>query len=247
MEGIPDHFPDDRIWQLVQHLFPIELLFVNDRVIVKSPQRLAHAILYRIKEKLPFEKMPHYFGPPREVKLVATKWVAHHLWDEFKRILKTSAPEVLQNAELSVFDAYRRAKTIRYNHLINAERVPVPPHLPSSADFDLIKDLIPEDILYIRARPAIFTPQKFFHAIVYMMKEHSFFGSLPLYFGPNNDVRVVTRRFVFHHYWETMKARIEHFRPSWAEGADLTLFDGMKRSDNPEPLFRRRPSQGRAK
>ena len=34
--------------------------------------------------------MPLYFGPPREVQLVAVKWVAHHLWDEFKRV-----PDVL--------------------------------------------------------------------------------------------------------------------------------------------------------
>jgi DNA invertase Pin-like site-specific DNA recombinase/transposase len=243
MEGVPEHFLNDQTWRLVQHLFPPEFLFVNGMSVVKSPQRLAHAILYRIKERIPFRVMPFYFGPPREVELIAIKWVAHHLWDEFKRILQTSAPEVLRDADLTIFNAYRRSKTFRYRHLMNADRQPIPPHLPSDADFELMKDLVPEEILCIRGGPAVLDPSRFFHALVFMMKEHSLFGRLPLYFGSNHDVRVITRRFVFHHYWDAMKARIQHFEPRWTNGADLTLFDHMKRSSNPEPGFRRRPSR----
>lgn len=243
LNGIPEHFLDDQTWRLVQHLFPPELLFVNGTNVVQSSQRLAHAILYRIKERIPFATMPLYFGPPREVQLVAVKWVAHHLWDEFKRILQTAAPNVLLDADLTVFDTYKRSTTFRYRHLMNTERELVPAHLPTNADFELMKDLIPEEILCIRAGPAILDPARFFHALLYMMKEHSLFGRLPLYFGSNHDVRVITRRFVFHHYWDTMKARIEYFEPDWAKEADLTLFDTMKRSPSPEPAFRRRPGR----
>lgn len=243
LDGIPAHSPDDNHWRMVQHLFPPELLLVNDKVAVKTPRRLAHAILYRIKEKIPFEAMPQYFGISEDVKLVATKWVAHHLWDEFKRIFQELAPEVLLNADLTIFDTYRRSKRIRYRHLIEMDRRPIPPHLPSTADFELVKDLIPDDILCIRGGPAVMDAHQFFHAIVYMLKEKSLFGRLPLYFGSNYDIRVITRRLVFHHYWDAMKARVEHFRPDWSEDADLSLFDSMKRSSNPDPVFRRRPDR----
>lgn len=240
VDGIPEHFPDDKTWSLVQHLFPTELLFLKDQLAMVSPQRLAHAILYRAREKIPFAIMPAHFGDPEKVQLIVKKWVFHHLWDEFKRILNEHAPEVLRNADLKVFDRYRRGRLTRYRDLINAERLPAPPHEPTSADFAFFKDLIPEVVLCIRGGPAIMTPTKFFHAIVFMLKERTMFGGLPAYFGDNYDTRVVMRKFVRHHLWDTMRARIEHFEPQWAKGVDLTLFDTLAKSISAEPGFRRR-------
>jgi hypothetical protein len=62
--GTPEHLPDDATWSLVQHLFPSELLFVHEEVAIKSPQRLAHAILYRVREKIPFAAMRSGRRPP---------------------------------------------------------------------------------------------------------------------------------------------------------------------------------------
>lgn len=240
VEGIPAHAPDEKTWNLIQHLFPPELLFVNDDAVIKSPQRLAHAILFRLREPISFATMPTYFGDPQKVQLVVTKWVFHHLWDECKLILDKHAPEVLHGADLHVFDKYKRGRLRRYRDLIHSERPPIPPHQPSEDDFAFFRDLIPEDVLCLRGGPAIMTPRKFFHAIAFMLQEHTLFGGLPPYFGNKHEIRVAMRKMVRHHFWDTMRARIEHFEPDWASGANLTLFDNMDRSSTHEPGFRRR-------
>lgn len=244
LDGIPEHAPDEATWGLVQHLFPTELLFIDDNAVMKSAHRLAHAIFYRIREKISFRIMPDYFGDPKMVDLVVKKWVFHHLWDEFLRILTEHAPDVLRDADLKAFDKYRRGRLNRYRDLINSERRPAPAHEPTTDDFAFFKDLIPEAVLCIRSGPAIMTPMKFFHAIVFMLKERTMFGGLPAYFGDNYDVQIAMKKFVRHHLWDTMRARIEHFTPEWAENVDLTLFDTLEKSKSPEPGFRRRKTAG---
>jgi len=239
LDGVPDHFPENRIWNLVQHLFPPDLLFFKDETGIMNPRLAAHAVLYRVLEKIPFSVMPAYFGEGKAVEAVIRKWVFHHLWEEFRRVLQEHAPEVLRDADLAAFDHYLRGRLYKYRDLVATERLPPPAHEPSDDDFALVKDLIPWQVLTIRGGPAIMEPKKFFHAFVFMLKERIHFGGLPPYFGSNNDVRVATRRFVAHHYWDTMKARIEQFEPAWANDADLTMFDWLKRSKNPEPGFRR--------
>jgi site-specific DNA recombinase len=239
LEGVPDHFPDDLTWGLVQHLFPPDLLFFKGKAAIKSPRLLAHAILYRVLEKIPFRAMPPYFGDSHAVERIVTNWVFHHLWEEFRRVLQEHAPDILSDADLSAFKNYRRGRLYKYRDLVATERLPPPAHEPTDDDFMLVKDLIPWEVLTIRGGPAIMEPKKFFHALVFMAKERILFGGLPPYFGSNSDVRVAARRFVRHHFWDTMRARIEHFEPEWANNADLTLFDTLKRSDNPEPGFRR--------
>lgn len=247
LDGIPDHLPDEKVWNLIQHLFPVDILFFKDEAVIRSPRIFAHAILYRIKEKIPCSVMPTYFGNPKGVQRCLEIWVFHHLWEEFVRVLSEHAPDVLVGADLSAFDHYKRGRSFRYRDLINSERLPAPAHLPSEADFAIFEDLIPIEVLAIRGGPAIMEPRQFFHAVVYMLREHTLFGGLPPYFGKTNDVRTAARRFVRHHYWERMSVRIQHFQPEWAKGADLTIFDSIKRSDNFEPEFRRRRVRGTGK
>jgi DNA invertase Pin-like site-specific DNA recombinase/transposase len=239
MQGMPEHYPDDRTWSQVRHLFPSELLFCDERAVIAGPRVLAHAILYRVREKIPFRAMPAYFGDPHHIERVVTKWVFHHLWEEFRRVLDAHDPEILKGADLRVFKQYKRGRRFRYRHLFNSEPASPPAHEPSGDDFAMMRDLIPIDVLTIRGGPAIMEPERFFHAVCWMLKERTLFGGLPPYFGKNYDVRVATRRFVMHHLWDTMRARIEHFEPEWAACADLTIFDTLKRSKNPEPGFRR--------
>jgi hypothetical protein len=182
--------------------------------------------------------MPAYFGDPHLVKVCVEKFVFHHLWDEFRRVLQKHVPEVLGEADLKVFDRVRRARLYKYRNLVATERLPAPAHEPSDDDFALVVDLIPWQVLTIRGGPAIMEPKKFFHGLVFMLKERIQFGGLPPYFGSNDDFRIAARRFVGHHYWDTMKARIDQFEPAWADDADLTIFDWMRRSTNPEPGFR---------
>jgi site-specific DNA recombinase len=238
MLGVPDHYPNDKVWHSVQHLFPAEIVVFNGKTAIANPRLLCHAILYRVREKISFNAMPAYFGEPSLVQNCANKFVFHHLWDEFCRILRAKTPEVLDGADLKVFDRIRRARLYKYRNLVAAESEPVPAHQPSDDDFAMIEDLIPWQVLTIRGGPAIMEPKKFFHGLVFMLKERIQFGGLPPYFGPNNDFRTAARRFVAHHYWDTMKARVIHFEPAWAHDADLTIFDWMKRSANPEPGFR---------
>jgi len=201
---------------------------------------MAHAVLYRIKERIPCSVMPDYFGKPEDVQRCINLWVFHHLWDEFRRVLSEHAPEVLEGADLTVFNHYKRGRSFRYRDLIKAERIPAPAHQPTEQDFAFFEDIIPLEVLQIRGGPAIMEPRKFFHAIVFMLKEHTLFGGLPPYFGKTDDVRIAARRFIAQRLWDTMKARIEHFKPEWAQGVDLTIFDNYKRSENAEPEFRNR-------
>jgi transposase len=247
--GIPSHFPTDAEWNAIKHLFPIELLYVNDKLAVDNPRRLAHALLYRIREKIPLAAFPSYFGDRTLLQLTFTKFVFHYLWDEMVAVLQAASPVTLKGADLNVFSKYKRARTRRYAHLLPAVEQDIPPHAPSDAHWELVKDLIPERLLVVRGRPAIMEPRRFLHALLFMASERVLFGSLPKhYFGSADDMKFATRKLVRHHLWDTMVARFAHFDEEWASGLDLTIFDKLPRSANENPEFRehrtRRPNKG---
>jgi site-specific DNA recombinase len=240
MTGIPSHFPSEREWGLIKHLFPPELLYVDDKLAVDNPHLLAHAILYRVKEKIPYTAFPPYFGDPWLLGLTITKFVFHHLWEEMVDILQANSPATLKDADMGVFSKYKRGKTRRYAHLLPAVEHEVPPHAPTDAQWALVEHLLAQDILVVRGKPAIMEPRKFLHAIMYMVMERVKFGGLPkAYFGSIDDVRFAMRKLVRHHYWDTMAELFKHFDEEWAAKADLTLFDKLDRSKNDHPAFRK--------
>jgi transposase len=237
--GIPSHAPTKAEWSLIKHLFPIELLYVEDKLAVDNPRRLAHALLYRVKEKVPVAAFPEYFGNKWLLKLTLTKFAFHYLWDEMVTILQKRSPETLKGADLEVFSKYKRAKTRRYAHLLPAVEEKIPPHAPSDAHWALVEDLIPERLLVVRGKPAIMEPRRFLHAVLFMVTEKVQFGGLSRhYFGPIDDIRFAMRKFVRHHLWDTMAARFRHFDEGWAAGLDLAMFDKLARSTNDNPDFR---------
>lgn len=103
-----------------------------------------------------------------------------------------------------------------------------------------MSDLVSDDLLVVRGKPAIMEGRKFLHALMFMAMERVMFGGLPKdYFGDANDIRFAVRKLVRHHYWDTMVERLRLFDPDWAEKADLTLFDRIDRSKNERPEFRK--------
>lgn len=239
LAGIPSHVPSDHEWSVIKHLFPLELLYVNEKLAMDNPRLLAHAVLYRVKEKIPYEAFPPYFGDPKLIRLTITKFVFHYLWDEMSTILKEKSPATLQEADMKVFDKYKRGKTRRYAHLLPAVEPEVPSHAPTDAQWALVEHLLPENILVVRGKPAIMEPRKFLHAIMFMVMERVQFGGLPKgYFGDVDDIRFAMRKLIRHHYWDGMVALFKHFDEEWAATADLTLFDKMARSANEQPEFR---------
>jgi site-specific DNA recombinase len=240
MSGIPSHMPSEQEWGLIKHLFPLELLYVDDKLAVDSPRLLAHAILYRVKEKIPYTAFPPYFGDPYLLQLTITKFVFHHLWEEMVEILQAKSPGTLKDADMEVFSKYKRGRTRRYAHLLPAVEPEVPPHAPTDAQWALVEHLIPQDFLVVRGKPAIMEPRKFLHAIMYMVIERVQFGGLPkAYFGSIDDIRFAMRKLVRHHQWDTMVELFKHFDEKWAATADLTLFDKLDRSKNDQPEFRK--------
>lgn len=239
MSGVPNHAPNEYEWGLIRHLFPLELLYVEDKLAINNPRLLAHAILYRVKEKIPYTAFPPYFGDAYHLQLTITKFVFHHLWEEMVTVLLEKSPETLKNADLKVFSRYKRGRTRRYAHLLPAVEPAIPPHAPSDAQWALAEDLIPPSILVVRGKPAIMEPREFLHAIFYMVTERVQFGGLPKsYFGSIDDIRFVMRKFVRHHLWDTMVTRFSHFDSEWAAKVDLTMFDKLARSTNENPDFR---------
>lgn len=239
LAGIPSHAPSEHEWSLIKHLFPLELLYVNDKLAMDNPRLLAHAVLYRVKEKIPYEAFPPYFGDPKLIRLTITKFVFHYLWDEMSAILNEKSPTTLEGADMKVFLKYKLGKTRRYAHLLPAVEPEVPPHAPTDAQWALVEHLMPENILVVRGKPAIMEPRMFLHAIMFMIMERVQFGGLPKgYFGNVDDIRFAMRKLVRHHHWDGMVALFKHFDEEWAAKADLTLFDKMARSANEQPEFR---------
>jgi transposase len=178
MSGIPSHMPSEHEWGLIKHLFPLELLYVDDKLAVENPRLLAHAILYRVKEKIPYTAFPPYFGDPWLMRLTITKFVFHHLWEEMVEILQSKSPATLVKADMEVFSKYKRGKLRRYAHLLPAVEPEVPPHAPTDAQWALVEHLIPQEVLVVRGKPAIMEPRKFLHAIMYMVTARVLFGGL---------------------------------------------------------------------
>jgi hypothetical protein len=238
--GIPSHFPTDAEWGAIKHLFPIELLYVEERLAVDNPRLLAHALLYRVKENIPIAAFPAYFGDKKLLQLTFAKFVFHYLWDQMVAVLQEKSPDTLKAADLEVFSKYKRARTRRYAHLLPAVEHDIPSHAPSDEHWELVKDLIPETLLVIRGKPAIMEPRRFLHALLFMASERVLFGSLPKhYFGSADDMKFATRKLVRHHLWDTMAERFRHFDEEWASGLDLTIFDKLPRSANLVPEFRK--------
>lgn len=238
--GIPGHFPTDAEWNAIKHLFPIELLYVDEKLAVDNPRRLAHALLYRVKEKIPIAAFPAYFGDKQLLQLTFTKFAFHYLWDETVAILQESFPDTLKGADLEVFSKYRKARTRRYAHLLPAVELEVPKHAPCDAHWELVKDLIPETLLVIRGKPAIMEPRQFLHALLFMASERVLFGGLPKhYFGSADDIKFATRKLVRHHLWDEIVGRLAHFDEEFTATLDTTIFDKLPRSANEKPEFRK--------
>ncbi|MDR3425103.1 MAG: recombinase family protein [Alphaproteobacteria bacterium] len=246
LAGVPSHFPTDAEWRLIKHLFPSELLFVNNAQVVQSPRILAHAMLYRVKEKVPIASFPPYFGDQRPLNLVMCKFVFHHLWDETVAILNQNSPETLKGANLQAFSRFKRSKTHRYARLLPAKAPVVPPHAPTDEQWAAVEDLIPADVLRLRGAPPIMQPRTFFHAILFMVTERAHFGALPkTFFGSHYELKFAMRKLIRHHLWDTIVARMQHFYPDWTATLDLQRFDNFPRSPSENSAMRHRKPRKR--
>ena len=240
IDPYPPHVPDIRLWALIEHLFPQELLYVNNKHVIRSSGILAHAILYHLKEGTTWSSMPPFFGEHADLRRGVATWVSHGFSDELFRLLDIHAPDAIEGMDRTAFDGYKRASQPRCRHLIGMAPPEPADHLPTEEDFLMFQDLIPLEMLEVRARPAVMEPRKFFHVVVYMLKEHVIVRRLPPYFGEKYGLKLALNRFIAHHFWDTMRLRILRKQPSWALGADLTIFDAFPRSKNPHTSFRKR-------
>jgi len=241
IDPLPPHVPDIRLWALIEHLFPQELLYANNKHVIRSGGILAHAILYHLKEGTTWSSMPPFFGEHADLRRGVAAWVSHGLSDELFRLLDIHAPDAIEGMDRTAFNGYKRASQPKYRHLIGMAPPEPADHLPTEEDFLVFQDLMPLEMLEVRGRPAVMEPRKFFHAVVYMLKEHSVVRRLPPYFGDKYGLRLALRRFVAHHFWDTMRLRILRTQPKWALGADLTIFDAsFPRSKHPHTYFKKR-------
>jgi len=104
------HRLNDREWNLIKHLVPSEVVGNMKEDGTNLERRLIDGIFFRLKEDVPYKRMPKEFGYREEFEGSCRKLVAHHLWDQIVAVLKEQSPRTLHGANLGALDNHARMR-----------------------------------------------------------------------------------------------------------------------------------------
>jgi transposase len=104
------HRLSDREWGIAGPLIDPRVARTGDSSRGLDPRRLLDGVMFMLKEKVPYSRMPLHFGPRDRFERAVRKLVAHHSWDRIVERFAELSPSSLVGLDRTRFDNHARSR-----------------------------------------------------------------------------------------------------------------------------------------
>ncbi|MET1047126.1 MAG: transposase [Hyphomicrobium sp.] len=232
------HALTDEQWAAVEPILPDLRRTQNDQARDIGTRQIVHALLFKIREAIPFSTPPAFFGPPRQVVNAMNRFVAAGGLEALVDVLGQRDPQWA--ADLDLDSVKNRPRTVNYwatrrvatrPEVIALEQAEAETFFLTDRQWRRVHKFIDPRTLkptgkgerQLGARSAV-------NGILTKLRTGCNWKKLPASFGPGDQIFAFAQALVYHGCWDEMKNVWAAHEPGILDGIDTSTLDKLPHS-----------------
>ena len=217
------HALSDSAWEKIAPMLPGCVALSKRGTDPVETRSVIDAALLHLNEGVPLKRMPAAFGEPQAVFEGLRRLSSSGAWDVVVDVLRKIAPELIPANSTNMFStvvgrystSLKGLPAIRARHWIEISQGKF---ALNDSEWELVSDLVPEQVLTVFKEPARISPREFLHGLLYMLNSETPISNMPLQMGSEIYFTGCIRRLVQHGFWDRIVERFSNASPATLDG-----------------------------